>query len=236
MSKTRMSQKHRKTTHAVKSQWEINRGRPTYETGIVVAISQQGNGVYAVVRKQGKQVFDVDNNKVFVNTGLFGNIYNVPEDELAMAECLLPTNLDATRLIMNYQYLVGAKVKVQVEQDYPRMVHFENNNNYEARVVNREDLYRARANNDYLSLKEKESFEFFRAIGVDEIIAKMVSEEKVKEGQICYGNYSVPDMVSQEDKGTRVISVIQPTLVVGLEQTQLKEKSCHRFPKALGGI
>ena len=64
-----MSQKHRKTTHAVKSQWEINRGRPTYETGIVVAISQQGNGVYAVVRKQGKQVFDVDNNKVFVNTG-----------------------------------------------------------------------------------------------------------------------------------------------------------------------
>ena len=231
-----MSNKHRKTTHAVKSQWEMNRGRPTYQTGIVVAISQQGNGVYAVVRKQGRQVFDADNNKVFVDTGLFGNIYNVPEDELAMAECLLPTNLDATRLIMNYQYLVGAKVKVQVEQDYPRMVHFENNSNYESRVINREDLYRARANNDYLSLKEKESLEFFRAIGVDEVIAKLVSEEKVKEGQICYGNYSVPDMVSKEDISSRVASTIEPTLVVGLEQTQLKEKSCHRFPKALGGI
>ena len=236
MNKTRMGNKHRKTTHAVKSQWEMNRGRPTYQTGIVVAISQQGNGVYAVVRKQGRQVFDVDRNKVFVNTGLFGNIYNVPEDELAMAECLLPTNLDATRLIMNYQYLIGAKVKVQVEQDYPRMVYFENNNNYESRVINREDLYRARANNDYLSLKEKEALAFFKAVGADEAIAKLVSEEKVKEGQICYGNSSVPDMVSQEDKASRVMSIIPPTLVVGLEQTQLKEKSCHRFPKVLGGI
>lgn len=236
MNKTRMGNKRRKTTHAVKSQWEMNRGRPTHQTGVVVAISQQGNGVYAIVRKQGRQVFDVDNNKVFVGTGLFGNIYNVPEDELAMAECLLPTNLDATRLIMNYQYLVGAKVKVQVEQDYPRMVHFENNNNYEARVVNREDLYRARANNDYLSLKQKETFDFFRAIGVDEIIAKKISEEKVKEGQICYGDYAVPDMVSKEDKKTRVMSIIEPTLVIGLQPSELKEKSCHRFPKVLGGI
>lgn len=236
MSNVRMHNKHHKKHKSVKTQWEINRGLPTYQTGVVVAISQQGNGVYAIVRKQGRQVFDVDNNKVFVGTGLFGNIYNVPEDELAMAECLLPTNLDATRLIMNYQYLVGAKVKVQVEQDYPRMVHFENNNNYEARVVNREDLYRARANNDYLSLKQKETFDFFRAIGVDEIIAKKISEEKVKEGQICYGNYAVPDMTSQEDKKDRVMSIIEPTLVVGLAKTELKEKSCHRFPRVLGGI
>jgi hypothetical protein len=236
MSKARIHNKHHKKTHAVKSQWETNRGRPTYQTGIVVAISQQGNAIYAIVRKQGKQVFDVDHNKVFVDTGLFGNIYNVPEDELAMAECLLPTNLDATRLIMNYQALVGAKVKVQMEQDYPRMVYFENNNNYQARTVNREDLYRARASGDYLSLKDRDALDFFRAIGIDEIVAKFISEEKIKEGQICYGNYSVPDMVSQEDKGTRVMSIIQPTLVVGLQKTELKEKSCHRFPKALGGI
>lgn len=236
MNKTRMSKKHHKHMHPIKSQWEINRGAPTYATGIVVAISQQGNAIYAIVRKQGKQVFDVDHNKVFVDTGLFGNIYNVPEDELAMAECLLPTNLDATRLIMNYQYLVGAKVKVQIEQDYPRMVHFENNNNYQARAVNREDLYRARASGDYLSLKDRDALDFFRAIGIDEIVAKMISEEKVKDGQICYGDYAVPDMVSKEDKGSRVFSIIEPTLVVGLAPTQLKEKSCHRFPKALGGI
>jgi hypothetical protein len=236
MNKTRMGNKHHKETHAVKSQWEINRGKPTYETGIVIAISQQGHAIYAIVRKQGRQVFDVDRNLVFVDTGLFGNIYNVPEDDLAMVECLLPTNLDATRVTMVYKNLIGVKVKVQVEQDYPRMVYFENNNNYEPRVVNREDFYRARAQNNYLSLKEPEAYSLFDAIGVDQTIAKLLSEEKIKEGQLCYGNYSAMDMISKEDTASRVKADIEAQLVVGLPPTELKDKSCHRFPKVLGGI
>lgn len=236
MSNVRMHNKHHKKHKSVKTQWEINRGLPTYESGIVTAISQQGNAIYAIVRKKGRQINDVDNNKVYVDTGLFGNIYNVPETDLSMAECLIPTSLDGSRAMMNYTYLIGSTVKVQVESGYPRMVHFENNDSYEARTINREDLYRARASNDDLSLIDTESMNFFKSIGVSSISARAVAKETIKEGQICYGNYAVPDMTSQEDKKYRVMSIIEPTLVVGLAKTELKEKSCHRFPRVLGGI
>lgn len=236
MTKTRMKQKHQKTLHPVKSQWEMQRGKATYETGIVVSISHQGNGVYAVVRKKGNILIDVDGNKVRVGTGLFGNIYNVPEKDLAMTEVLLPTDLDATRLVMNYKYLIGATVKVQVDNGYPRMVHFSNNNAFEARIVGREDLYRARTNSDNLSLKDQDALDFFRAIGIDEVIAKALTDEKIKEGQLCYGNYSTPDMVSQSDKSSKVVVDTNPALVTGLPSTTLKEKDCHIFPSILGGI
>ena len=69
------------------------RQEESFEPGIIESVSPQGDYTFAVVRRKGDEVKDVDLNVVRANTYLFGNKYNLPESQVSLHELLIPLDI-----------------------------------------------------------------------------------------------------------------------------------------------
>lgn len=237
-SKLHSKKRKHKAKSNSRSHWTQTRSIAKYETGIVYTVSIQGSNVYMVVRKQGRKLKDVDGNIVYVDQGLYGNRYNVPEDKLTMTEVLLPTNIDTRWTFMDYSKLVGSTVKVEIYDDIPRLVHVQPGGASEARVAPRDIISRARATNDDMVLSNPDAYNMLAAFGIPKNLVDMISKEKLVGGTVSYGAAIAPDKISQDDISTGAdLSESQESgIVTGIPEAKLKEKPCHKHPVILGGL
>ena len=210
------------------------RQEESFEPGIIESVSPQGDYTFAVVRRKGDEVKDVDLNVVRANTYLFGNKYNLPESQVSLHELLIPLDISGNITTINYEQLIGEEVMVEVRGGRPIMAYLDIKVKT-PRSIHPKDIDQARLLSDDLDISSKEAVDHLKAVGYKEEEIKDVTKQfyetlEVNGKIISYGTVVTNHKTSQQDgKSEQDITKkgILESSVTGLPTTKLKEKSCH---------
>lgn len=212
----------------------------TYEEGIIETISPQGDMVYAIVRRKGREVSDVDTRTVRVGTGLFRNEFNMPEEKLTLAELLIPTDIDPKTTHCDYNKFIGQSVRVRLDGGYPAFVFCYEGTSPDSRSIPGNVLQNIRLRNKDMDLSTPENIKLLKQNGFDSttingIINETYQSTKVKGGVISYGDVATYHKTSVREDLSEVdlSNSAKQGIVNGLPLEKLKNRLCHLHPTVL---
>lgn len=206
---------------------------PTFEVGIIESISPQGYGIYAVVRRKGDDVIDMELETVKINTGLFGNIFNLPETLVSLHEILIPLDMSTDISKFNYNVLIGREVKVELINDRPVMAYIAGTIGH-ARTIAPLHIIEARMISDTGDVASVEAIEYLKSKGYTNLdiidLNQSYYEGLGVSGKIIsYGDYVTQNKVSVSDgsKEADISKKVSLNSVTNLPEGRLKTKTCH---------
>lgn len=210
------------------------RQEASFEPGIIESVSPQGDNTFAVIRRKGDDIKDVDLNVVKINTYLFGNKYNLPESQVSLHELLIPLDISGNITTINYEQLIGEEAMVEVRGGRPIMAYIDIQAGI-PRSIHPVAIEQARLKSDDLDISSKEAVDHLKAIGYGDAEIKDVTKQfyetlDVNGKLISYGTVATYHKTSQQDGKSEVDITkkgILASSVTGLPSSQLKEKSCH---------
>jgi len=227
----------------------IKAGKPrvnigdTSEYGIVEKLSIQGDFLYAVVRKEGIFYRDEEDKLVNYKTELFGS-NGVPEQELTLAEVLIPTDLLPAMITMDINFFIGKKIEVIINNGFPRMALLSRvTSTYNPRGISSMDINEARTSSETLALESKGKT-FLSESGYGSERVNSISKEKYidisgSQSILRYGIEQSWDLDIQKDnknKSDKDMSEISNfKFVSGLRGKPLKTKNCYIPILSIGG-
>lgn len=217
------------------------RQRETSRLGIVEAVSLQGDKLYFVVREIDFAASEEDKLKV-IKGQLFGNITELPEDEITLADVLIETDVNCSTTYFEPEHFIGQVVEVVMVQHKPILV-IVRDSGQDARVISREDLLRARATNDDHSIDHKDAIKYLKNVGYSDKVIKKVLSEKVSSlninGRILtYGDRADWTRSSSNNSDPNTIDLsdsVKGGIVTGLPSASLANHICYKPPIALTG-
>ena len=210
-----------------------------YDLGRVVSVSPQGSRLFVVARSIGESVLDIEMNLVQINTGIIGNVYNMPESELRYAEILIPLSIDTEVQSMNPEKLIDKIVRVELDSSGSPIIAHLMDTSDSARIISAQAIKEARFVSKSLKLSSQDSVNFLKNIGFTEKEIKDIDSEAVAfstiQGKVIkYGDAATSYKVSKYEGAREVdlISSLRSNIVTGVSSEQLKNKSCHIQIKA----
>ncbi len=211
----------------------------SHTLGRILAVSPQGKRMYAIARDVGETALDSELELVQMNTGIIGNIYNLQESELTLAEILIPLNLDTDIQNIVPDNLIGKTIYVELDSGgVPIVAHIINPEDT-PRTISPRAVQEARFVSKSLRLQATESIEFLKGLGFTEEEIKSTAAElftmRSFEGKVIkYGDAATAYKVAKSEGSSEVnlISSLRKNIVTGVPTEQLKNKSCHIQIKA----
>lgn len=212
----------------------------TYEEGLIETISPQGDIVYAIVRRKGKEVNDPDARTVRIGTSLCRNEFNMPEGKLTLAELLIPTDIDPKTTHCDYSKFIGQAVRVRLESGYPTFVMCYEGASADSRSIPANLLQNLRLRNKDADLASSENIKLLKQNGFDlgvinGIINETYQSTKVKGSVISYGDVATYHKASVREDLTEVdlSKSAKSGFVNWLPVETLKNRLCHQHPTVL---
>lgn len=212
----------------------------TIELGRIESLSPQGERIYAIVRRLGKEVIDVDGNMVKINTSLFRNEHNADESLLTLAELYIPTDINPKTTFTNYSGFIAREVSVEMDNGYPIFVYVNSYPTVESRLIPSKLIYDARMTNSSMSLKDPAAIRFLKDSGydsrtIDGIINETYHSTGAKNTVISYGDSAAwhRSSTSESMGETDLSASVKKNIVMGLPEAKLKSRLSHIHPVVL---
>ena len=214
------------------------------EYGIVEKVSLQGDYLYAVVRSEGIPYQDEDGRIIFRDTYLFGS-NGVPEQELLLADVLIPTDILPSMVTMDFKFFIGKKVEVIIDGRTPRVVLLSRCASFlPARKVSVSDIQTAREFNTGRQMGQSAK-RYLNGIGFDEkhvdalLSEKYIDIANLDRDILTYGANLQWDVVLESDDKNKTRQDMSKksnfSYVSGLTGGQMTTKSCYIPVLSIGG-
>lgn len=209
--------------------------RSLWEKGTIESLSPQGEKLYAKIRREGDDAPDIEGNIVKINTYLFGNHFNIPEENLTLAEILIPLDIDLSISKVNVDTLLGKKVTVFVEDGNP--IYARLTEESPSRIIDPKDIRQARQlSADPLSI-DKNGIDFLQKSGygitqIESVLAESLAGNNIDGKTIKYGDQSTYDAISKSEQSLRYDMSTSLPIATNIPASQLKNKTCHLQIKA----
>ncbi len=211
----------------------------SYQIGNIVSVSPQGNRMYVILRSIGEKVLDVENNFVNINTYIIGNVYNLPESELKLAEVLILLNVDTDITNIKPSDIIGKAARVEIDDGGMPISASIINTEDIPRSISAKTLKEARFLSKDLKLSSDESIKFLTKIGFSKEEILSIDKESVVMSTIAgrvfkYGDAVTNYKISKSEGSSEVdmVASLNAGIVPGVSRDALKNKSCHLQIKA----
>lgn len=204
-----------------------------WEIGTIIAITENSVNGYVAVRREGDRAFDVEGNSVRINSYIFGNTMNIPEDSLTLTEVLLP--LEVRDALTNPNDLIGRRVRVYIESGIPKFVSLYAADG--ARIADPEDIRKARRLSGVLGYINDVGKRFLKDIGytdseIDLTIRENIGNYNINGKVLKYGSQANSYSVSSSEGSASLDIGESLPIARDVPATRLKEKNCHIHIKA----
>lgn len=209
--------------------------RSLWELGRIEALSPQGEKLYAKIRRIGDIAKDIEGNTVRINSYLFGNLDNLPEACLTLAEVLIRIDIDLSISKSNSDSLLNRYVMVLIEGGVPvraKLIDEET-----SRIIDPNDIRQARKLSADPSKIDLNGMSFLESLGyawtqIEGIIAESIGNNNIDGKTMKYGNQSTYDAISKSEQSLRYDASASLPLATNIPASQLKNKTCHIHIKA----
>ena len=156
--------------------------RSLWELGRIEALSPQGEKLYAKIRRIGDIAKDMEGNTVRINSYLFGNLDNLPEECLTLAEVLIRIDIDLSISKGNSDSLLNKYVMVLIEGGVPvraKLIDEET-----SRIIDPNDIRQARKLSVDPSKIDLNGMSFLESLGyawtqIEGIIAESIGNNDI---------------------------------------------------------
>lgn len=209
------------------------------QAGRIISVTAQGDKVYAIVRQHDKVGRDENGKEVVIKGGIIGNLANLPEDELTLAEVLIDTDIDFSANYSEIDQYIGRDVVVEMLNGFPYKVITQTLES-EARRIPKREIWTARNLSPDRTLTHANAKKYLKNAGYSDKEIESVTGETIKsvnpEGyELTYGdaaswNRAVPPKATTAKD---ISDKVETKLVSGLPATKLERKRCYRPAKAL---
>lgn len=209
------------------------------DVGIIETISPQGGIVYAVIRRKGDAIPDIEGTIVYANSHIFCINYAhsfIPDANKVLSETLIPLNITQSIGIIKLESLIGKEVLITIENGEIKYADTIDTNSY-ARKIPSKDVAIARGLSSNVSQIDSYGIEYLKLQGYSKneillTLSESLGNNKLNGQVIRYGDASVYDAVSKSEVSSRINMESSTSIATNIPATSLKNKTCHIHIKA----
>lgn len=216
---------------------------PSYRRCVIQSLAPQGSLLFAIARYEDEIVTQVDDTQKTVPGTYVGNEIGLEEDDLLLAEILIPTDILLDQCPnLDIKTFIGQVVRVELINNQPKVI-FLSESIKNARIIPREEFQAARATNEFNDIRLPSAQNLLSVNGYSSSDYQKMLQEKVKDikpdGRILiYADIADYCRLSAEDKDDYYKNLSQwthPSIVTGLPTSKIKDRVCFSPPRVFSG-